>query len=86
MHWRHNKRLIAKKKRQHCKKMDQMQGDYITVIYFYKQYHSPRCWRTLDDADNNYKKMGSEGKRLKGKKEQTLMRLLGLGWNKAYHA
>ncbi len=37
------------------KKLDQMQGDYIIAIYFYEQYHSLRCWWTLDDADNNYK-------------------------------
>jgi hypothetical protein len=48
------------------KKLEQMQGDYITVIYFYVQYHLSRCWRTLDDEDNNYKKLCSEGKILKG--------------------
>ena len=37
-------------------------------------------------ADENYKKLGSEGKRLKAIKEQLLMRSLGLGWNEAYHA
>jgi hypothetical protein len=34
------------------KKLDQTQGDYIIAIYFYKKYHSPRCWRTLEDGDN----------------------------------
>ena len=66
--------------------MDQTQGDYITAIYFYELYLSPRCWRTLNDADNNYKTLGSEGKRLKGITERILMSLLGLEWNKAYHA
>jgi hypothetical protein len=46
------------------KKLDIMQGDYIIAIYFYEQYHSPRCWRTIKDAYNNYKKMGSEGLRM----------------------
>jgi hypothetical protein len=63
-----------------------MQGDYIIAIYFYEQYHSPRCWWTIEDADNNYKKMGSGEKRLKGIKEQLLMRSLGIGWNESYHA
>jgi hypothetical protein len=68
------------------KKLDKMQGDYINAIYFYEQYHSPRCWQAIEDADNNYKKLGSKGKRLKGIKEQLLMRSLVLGWNEAYHA
>ena len=68
------------------KKLDQMQGDYIVAIYFYEQYHSSRCWLTIMKADENYKKLGSKGKRLKSIKEQLLMRSLGLGWNEAYHA
>ncbi len=38
------------------KKLDQTQGDYIIAIYFYGQYDSSRCWRTLNNADNNNKK------------------------------
>jgi len=44
------------------KKLDQTQGDYIVAIYFYEQYHSSRCWLTIMKADENYKKLGSEGK------------------------
>ncbi len=68
------------------KKLAQTQGDYIVAIYFYEQYHLSRCWLTIIKADENYKKLGSERKRLKAIKEQLLMRSLGLGWNEAYHA
>ena len=45
------------------KKLDQTQGDYIVAIYFYEQYHSSRFWlTTIMKADENYKKLGSEGK------------------------
>ncbi len=56
------------------------------AIYFYEQYHSSWCWLTIMTADENYKKLGSEGKQLKAIKEQLLMRSHGLGWNEAYHA
>ncbi len=46
------------------KKWDQTQGDYIVAIYFYEQYHSSWCWLTIIKADENYKKLGSEGKQL----------------------
>jgi hypothetical protein len=68
------------------KKLDQTQGDYIVAIYFYEQYHLSWCWLTIIKADENYKKLGSDGKQLKAIKERLLMRSLGLGWNEAYHA
>jgi hypothetical protein len=78
---RHQKEEIALQK-----KLDQRQGDYTVAIYFYEQYHLSRCWLTIIKADENYKKLGSEGKQLKAIKEQLLMRSLGLGWNEADHA
>ncbi len=42
------------------KKLEKTQEDYILAINFYEQYHSPRCWQMLDDADNKRKELGSE--------------------------
>ena len=43
------------------KKLDQTQGDYIVPINLYEQYHLSWCWLTIIKADENYKKLGSEG-------------------------
>ncbi len=30
--------------------IDEAQSKFIVAIYFYKQFHSPQCWRTADEA------------------------------------
>jgi len=67
------------------KKLDETQKEYIDAIECYEQYHSPRCWMTVEDAKNIYNALGSESARLKAVQEQILIRFLGLGWEKAHH-
>jgi histone acetyltransferase (RNA polymerase elongator complex component) len=31
-------------------KLDKAKEDYINAIYFYEQYHSKRCWLTVEQA------------------------------------
>ena len=59
---------------------------YIVEIYFREQYHSPRCWITLEVAAEFYSDLGSETVRLAAVKEQVLIRYLGLGWELDHHA
>ena len=59
--------------------------DYIVAIYFHEQYHSPRCWLTLEVAAELYSDMGSETARLAAMKNQIFIWYLGLGWELAYH-
>ena len=68
------------------KKLTDAQEDYIVAIYFWEQYHSPRCWKTVEIAKMHFKKLNSETARLVAVKEQILIRYLGLGWVKAHHA
>ena len=67
------------------KKLDRAKEDYIVAMYFYEQYHSPRCWTTVEKAMAEYNELESESKKLKAVKEQILIRYIGLGWDKAHH-
>lgn len=60
-------------------------NDYIVAIYFFEQFHSPRCWNTVEEAEEFYSELKSESKRLEAVKEQILIRYLGLGWEDAHH-
>ena len=59
--------------------------DYIVEIYFHDQYHSPRCWLTLEVAAEFYSALGSETARLAAVKEQILIQYMGVGWELAHH-
>lgn len=67
------------------RKLNEAQSEFIVAIYFHEQFHSPRCWRTVEEAGENFSALESEGQRLKGVKEQILIRYLGLGWKEAHH-
>jgi hypothetical protein len=66
-------------------KIDSIESEYIVAIYFHEQYHSPRCWKTVDIAQQEYEKLKSKTKKMEAVKEQILIRLNGLGWEKAHH-
>ena len=67
------------------KKLDEAQEDFIVALYFHEQYNSPRCWRTVEVAQQEYSRIGSQTAKLRAVKEQILIRHQGLGWNEAYH-
>ena len=52
---------------------------------FFEQYNSPRCWITVDMAEEEHYRLPNESRRLEAVKEQILIRYLGLGWTAAHH-
>ena len=60
--------------------------EYVVAIYFYEQYHSPRCWKSVEEARSTYARLASETGRLAVVKEQILIRYLALGWVQTHYA
>ena len=58
---------------------------FIGASYLWQQYHSPRCWKTVEQARDEFKKLKTKKDKLKFVKDQILMRYLGLGWVEAHH-
>ena len=56
-------------------KLDKAKEDYINAIYFYKQYHSKRCWLTVEQARLEWREI----------KTKIHIQLFGLGWKEALH-
>ena len=67
------------------KKLDNAKEDFIVNVYFLEQFTSRRCWRTVEDAKAEYKRIPNKTQKLKAVKEQILIRFRGLGWDKAHH-
>ena len=59
--------------------------EFIVAIYFLEQMNSPRCWRTVEQANYFHKELKSKTARLRAVKEQLLVRYLGCGWVEAHH-
>eukprot|EP00956_Cyclotella_meneghiniana_P002231 scaffold2510_cov65-Cyclotella_meneghiniana.AAC.1 len=57
----------------------------IDATYLHKQYHSPACWQTVEDADANWERLKTKKDKMKHVKENILIRYLGLGWVEAHH-
>ena len=66
-------------------KLDKAKEDYINAIYFYKQYHSKRCWLTVEQARLEWREIKTKTDKLRAVKEQIHIRLFGLGWKEAHH-
>jgi len=77
---RQQKEEIARRK-----KIATCREEYIVAIELWEQYHSPRCWKTVEYAQSVYGQLKSETARLNAVKEQILIRYLGLGWERAHH-
>ena len=66
------------------KKLKDCKEENIVAIYFFEQYHSPRCWKNVAQAKIYiYNEM--TGNKLEAVKEQMLMRYLGLEIKEAHH-
>jgi hypothetical protein len=59
--------------------------DLINISYLYQKYFLPRCWKTVCQALNDFKKLTSKKDKIECMKEQLLIRYLGLGWEEAHH-
>jgi hypothetical protein len=57
----------------------------ITISYFHQKYFSPRCWKTVQQALDEFGNLTSKTYKLEYVKEQILIRYLGLGWEEAHH-
>ena len=76
----------ARQRAEEMKTNKQLEGykeENIVAIYFFEQYHSPRCWKTVAQARTKYNEM--RGNKLEAVKEQILIRYLGLGIKEAHH-
>ena len=65
------------------KKREDYKEENIVAIYFFEQFHSPRCWKTVAQARKKYNEMTAN--KLEAVKEQILIRYLGLGIKEAHH-
>ena len=61
-------------------KVDAACREYIKALNFVEMYHSPACWRTVDDVHREFNKLGSETARREAVKEQIRIRVIGQGW------
>jgi hypothetical protein len=58
---------------------------WIEAMNYIEQYSSSRCWKSHEQAIEEYNKLDSESKRLKAVKEQISIRRKGFGWEDAGH-
>ncbi len=54
------------------------------ISYLHHKYFSPRCWKTVQQALDEFEKLSSKKDKIECVKEQLLIRYLGLGWEKAH--
>ncbi len=66
-------------------KLNSMEKDLINISYLYQKYFSPRCWKTVHQALDDFKKLTSKKDKIECVKEQILIRYLWLGWEEAHH-
>ncbi len=66
-------------------KLKSTEKDLINSSYLYQKYFSPRCWKTVCQASDEFKKLTSKKDMIECVKEQILIRYLGFGWEEAHH-
>ena len=66
-------------------KLQSTERDLINISYLHQKSFSPRCWKTVQQALDEFDKLSSKKDKLENVKEQILIRYLGLGWEEAHH-
>ena len=66
-------------------KLQSTEKDLINISYLHQKYFSPRCWKTLHQALDEFEQLTSKKEKIECVKEQILIRYLGLGWEEAHH-
>ncbi len=66
-------------------KLKLTEKDLINMSYLHQQYFSPRCWKTVQQALDEFENLTSKKDKIECVKEQILIRYLGLGWEEAHH-
>jgi len=59
--------------------------DLINISYLHQKYFSPHCWKTDQQALDEFDKLSSKKNKIESVKEQILIRYLSLGWEEAHH-
>ena len=67
------------------KKLENAERALIDASYLFQQFFSPCCWKTIQQALEEFEKLPIKKDCLQCVKEQILIRYLGLGWEEAYH-
>ena len=58
----------------------------FNAFYFFQQFTSPHCRKTVEQAIEEYGNLKTKKDKLRFVKEQIHIRYLGLGWEQAHHA
>jgi hypothetical protein len=66
-------------------KLKSSEKDLINISYLYQFFFSPRCWKTVCQALDEFEKLTSKKDKIEFVKEQIIIRYLGLGWDRAHH-
>ena len=64
--------------------MNATEEEFIDVLYLFQRYHSPRCWKTKEEAFEIIGQLKFKKDRLSSVNEQILIRYIGLGWEEAH--
>lgn len=80
---RHNR--VRKLKALEAKEEEKSRKAGLDAFFLHKQYFSPACWKTVDEARAFYNQLTTKKERLESVKEQILIRYIGLGWEEAHH-
>jgi hypothetical protein len=66
-------------------KLKSTEKDLINMSYLHQQYFSPRCWKTVQQALDEFENLTSKKDKIECVKKQILSRYPGLGWEEAHH-
>jgi hypothetical protein len=66
-------------------KLKNAERDLIDACYYFQQYNSPRCWKSIEQAKKEYEKLKTKKDKLRYMKEQIQICSLGFGWKEAHH-
>lgn len=66
-------------------KLQASKDEHLQNSFLWQQWNSPRCWRTADQAREEFGRLKAKKWKVKFVKEQILIRYLGLGWDDAHH-
>ena len=60
-------------------KLQSTEEDLINISYLHQKYFSPRCWKTVHQASDEFEQLTSKKEKIECVKEQILIRYLGFG-------
>lgn len=81
------RRCAQKLKEAETKELEGARKTLIDAWFLHKQFFSPACWKTVEEANRFYSQLNTKKGKLEYVKEQILMRYIGLGFEfeEAHH-